>query len=344
MVKLKQILNRKNSRIVEFKSSLFNHVLEALPPYLSQNRAPQQLNELYEAGIHQPTGSIYICNKGASLHTKTPESKKDYVTYHIGFNLYIPNHGVEIVNVGIVGDLKNGKSVVLRPESACAPSFLYGSQRCNCYDQWVLSRQLAGHFNPVDINNLSGRDLENFIVAYFQKGENNIPRPKESQQAFVLLHMDSQNGMGSGAIENEYNPNLTETAFLRHRGEYSAEQIFSTSMAEGFISIGITPDPRKLNDFIGYKIPGIILDYFGVDEPIIALTNNNEKTTELRKAGYNVFPVNFFARANGSCSLETEDRRKEFGHNIPKGLETTLEQEFKRVKEEIEKINLSLSK
>ncbi len=335
MVKLTNEMARRNEKIVEFKGSLLYRILEALPPYLNQNSFPRDLEKLYDAGIHLPTGSIYVCNKGASLLTKTPESKKDYITQHIGFNLLIPNHGNEIVNVGVVGDLNEGKSVVLRPESACAPSFIFGSQRCNCYDQWVLSRELAGSYNPVDTDELKGRELEDFVVNY-------NPKLEKNRQAFMLIHMDSQNGMGSGAIDKKYNPNLTETAFMRHRGEYSAEQVFSTSMAGGFTSIGITPDPRKLNDNAGYKIPGIILDYFSVKKPIIAFTNNNDKTKELEKAGYIVFPINFFARANSSCSLETEDRRKEFGHNIPEGLETSIEQEFERVKQEIDEINRSL--
>lgn len=325
-------LRRKNNNIIEFNGDLLYGVLESLPPYLSQSSASKDLGALYKAGIHLPTGSIYVCNKGASLLTKTPESKKDYVTCHIGFNLHIPNHGVEIVNVGIVGDLNKGKSIVLRPESACAPSFIFGSQRCNCYDQWILSRELAGDYNSVDIKGLKDRELENFVINY-------SPTQEQSRQAFILIHMDSQNGMGSGAISNRYNPDLTETAFMRHRGEYSAEQTFSTSMAGGFTSIGITPDPRKLNDNAGYKVPGIILDYLEVNKPLITLTNNKEKITELKNTGYTVFPITFFARANGSCSLETEDRRKEFGHNIPKGLETSIEEEFERVKQEIEIIN-----
>ena len=125
----KECLKRRNKRIVEVRGSLFNHILEALPPHLTQERAPESLEQLYDIGIHIPTGSIYICNKGASLYTKTPETKTDYITHHIGFGIYIPNHGAEIVNVGIVGDIEKSKSVVLRPESACAPSFLFGSQR-----------------------------------------------------------------------------------------------------------------------------------------------------------------------------------------------------------------------
>jgi len=328
----------KNRKIIEFKGKQLYKILENAPLYLNQDQAPQPLGEIYEAGIHIPTGSIYICNKGAALQTQTSESKKDYLTYHVGFSLLIPNHGLEMVNVGIVGDLKKGSSVVLRPESACAPSFIFGSQRCNCYDQWILARELAADFNPVDLSDLKGKELEEFVSSFFERRGNWVPQPKESGQAFVLIHMDSQNGMGSGALENKYNPYLTQTAFMRHRGEYSAEQIFNTSVAGGFRSIGIPPDPRKLNNNAGYKVPGIILDYLGVDKPVLALTNNSGKTNKLRSAGYEVFPINFFARANGACSLETEDRRTEFGHNIPEGLEISIEQEFERVKKEIQEI------
>lgn len=328
-------IKSRNENILEIEGSLFYKILEALPPHLKQD-SNKPLNELYEVGIHKPTGSIYVCNKGASLLTKTPVSQKDYITYHIGFGIFMPNHGAEIVNLGVVGNIERSNSVIIRPESACAPSFLFGSQRCNCYDQWILARELAGHYNEFEVPDLKGMELEDCIKEQFEINENGIPVSKKSSQTFLLMHMDSQNGMGSGAIEGRYNPDLTLTAFLRHRGEYSAEQIFSTSMAGGFTSLGISPDPRKLNESAGYKTPVVVLDYLGIKKPIIALTNNREKVKVLKEAGYNVDRLDFFARVNHSCYLETEDRRNEFGHEIPQGLETNIEQEFSRLNQELD--------
>ncbi len=328
-------IRSRNKKVLEIEGELFYKILEALPPHLKQD-SNRPLDELYEVGIHKPTGSIYVCNKGASLFTKTPESKKDYVTYHIGFGIYIPNHGAEAVNLGIVGNIGKSKSVIIRPESACAPSFLFGSQRCNCYDQWILARELAGHYNEIVVPDLKGKKLESYIKEKFEIDDSRIPVSKNGSQAFLLMHMDSQNGMGSGAIEDRYNPDLTLTAFLRHRGEYSAEQIFSTSMAGGFASLGIEPDPRRLNDSAGYKTPVVVLDYLGINKPLIALTNNKEKVNALRDAGYIVERLDFFARANDSCYLETEDRRNEFGHEIPKNLETNIEQELTRLKHDLD--------
>lgn len=338
LIKPHEYLSR-NEKTLQIRGDMFYKILEILPPNLTQKKAKQSLDGLYEVGFHMPTRSIYICNKGASLHTKTPETKKDYLTYHFGFGIYMPNHGLEAVNVGIVGDLANSKTVVVRPESACAPSFLFGSQRCNCYDQWILAKELAGYYGSIDLPKLQGIELEEFIQNHFQKDETGLPKPKINSQGFLLIHLDSQNGMGSGAMRDKYNPDLTLTAFLRHRGEYSAEQIFSTSMAGGFSSIGLLPDPRVLNDNSGYKIPSVILDYFGITKPLIALTNNQKKIDALRDSGHNVQRVGFYARADSSCYLETEDRRNEFGHIIPKEIECTLEQEFQRVKDEIDSIN-----
>lgn len=326
---------RKNQKVTKVQGSLLHKILEALPPHLSQARAEQPLEQIYDVGIHQPTGSLFVCNKGAILHTKTPLTQKDYLTYHVGFGIYLPEHGLELINVGISGDLENSETVIVRPESACTPSFIFGSQRCNCYDQWVLARELAGHYNQVKMPNIKGQELEEHIKA---------SSPRNRSQAVILIHMDSQNGMGSGSIEGEYNPNLTATAFLRHRGEYTAEQAFSTSVAGGFTSIGIQPDPRKLNDGVGYKVPAIILDYFGICKPVITLTNNKDKIKALQNSGYDVKPVQCFARADNSCYLETEDRRKEFGHDIPKGIETTIEKELKRIKHQIDKINSQVRK
>ncbi len=324
--------NRTTSSIV---GKSFYKILEGFPLYLTQT-TDISLNEVFEVGIHEPTNSLYICNKGASLHTKTPTSQKDYITYHMRFGIFIPNHGLEIVNLGIVGNLDESKSIVMRPESACAPSFLFGSQRCNCHDQWILSRELAGYYNEFKVPDLKGKDLEIYIRKQFDINKNGIPTSKNNSQAFLLIHMDSQNGMGSGVIDDKFNGSLTSTAFLRHGGEYTIEQKYLTSMAEGFTGLGIPLDPRRLNNAAGYNVPVIILDYLGIEKPIIALTNNNEKVEELKKAGYSVDRLSLFARADNSCYSETKDRRAEFGHEIPIGLETNIEKEFSRLTQELD--------
>jgi hypothetical protein len=248
----------------------------------------------------------------------------------------MPKHGIETVDVGISGDITQGDFIVLRPESACSPSFIVGSQRCNCFDQWTLVRELAAFHNPIKLpKKVTADEFESYIFNYFKPNEKNIPIPKVKGMGFMFIHMASQNGMGSGANDHEYVEDMTATAYMRHRGEYTAEQVHSASLAGGFTAIGLVPDPRKLNDFAGYKIPGVILDYYDVKKPIVTLTNNGDKVRVLKNQGFDIMRIQFVGRSDIACGVETKDRTEEFLHNIPLGFKTSLDEDLKRVNKQI---------
>lgn len=339
------IVHRDNN-IAQIKGELFFDVLKELPPHLQQNNALCPLESLYTAFFHKPTESLIIANKGASLLSKSLLSNRYFVVYHIGFLIYKPDQGIEIVDVGIAGNLQKSNFVILRPESACSPSFIFGSQRCNCYDQWLLAQELACEYNVIEKPELSPQKLEKFLTSTFSLDENGSLNSKSKGQAFIMIHLSSQNGMGSGVIENNFVDDLTANAYIRHRGEYSAEQLHNVSMAGGFKAIGIKPDPRTLNNGFSYKIPGIILDYFNSPKTIIALTNNKEKLNALKNFGYDVQRLQFIARVNEGSQMETDDRRKEFGHLIPENIKISWKQEFSSIKKTIDSLlkNEDLSK
>lgn len=327
---------KKNDSIYLATGKLFLDILESMPPQLKQSKAEVPLDTIYDAGYHTKTGALFVCNKGAYLLARTIKTEKYYATAHFGFAVFIPNHGIETIDVGISGDITKGKFIVMRPESACSPSFIVGSQRCNCFDQWTLVRELAAMHNPIKLpKKLSAEKFEEYIFKQFKPNEKNIPIPKSAGLGFIFIHMATQNGMGSGANEHEFVNDMTATAYMRHRGEYTAEQVHAVSLAGGFTAIGLTPDPRKLNDRAGYKVPGIILDYFDVSKPIVALTNNADKLEVLKEQGFDIMRVQFVGRSDIACGIETKDRTKEFLHNIPLGFITSQTQDLKRVNKQI---------
>lgn len=330
---------KKNDFVYLAKGKLFLEIIEAMPPRLNQEKAEVPLETIYEAGYHSKTEAMFVCNKGAYLLARTSRTNKYYAAAHIGFAVFLPNHGIETIDVSIAGDITQGNFVIMRPESACAPSFIVGSQRCNCFDQWTLIRELAAHFNPIELPETKDvEEFEKYIANYFRPDKNNVPIPKKKGQGFIFLHMASQNGMGSGADEGVFSEDLTSTAYMRHRGEYTAEQVHGASLSGGFVALGLSPDPRKLNDYTGYKIPSIILDYFDIKKPIIALTNNKDKINILENLGFDITRVQFVGRADIACGVETKDRIEEFLHAIPIDFKTSIEEDLIRVGKEISKI------
>ncbi len=150
--------------------------------------------------------------------------------------------------------------------------------------------------------------------------EMNLKNPdnlfQSQKPTFVFIHLASQNGMGSG---NQNSPTeLTASAFMRHKGEYSAEQLFGLSMAQGFRKIGVKPDPRQSKNGFAYKIPPIILDYLQAPGEIILLTNNPKKLAAFTSRGYDVTRMPLVGRLDKHCLKETNERMAEFGHIIPK--------------------------
>ncbi len=316
---------------------LFAKVLENFAATLCHDRARYDLSTLYQVGLHLPTGALLIANRGATLYSITPRTHIPYITRHIGCCVYLPGLGIEVVNVGLIGNVYDGP-IILRSESACTPSFLFGSQRCNCAHQWETSREIAAHFNPVTVPNIeNGREFERWVQTQFTEHDGKHVPALNDGRGVVLMHVDTQNGMGSGYTQNEFSFDLFSRASLRHRGEYSAEQIHQTSMAGGFHAIGIEPDPRSSNDECGYKITPVILDWLQTSKSLIFLSNNKRKVRQLELAGYTVNRVKSIGLVNAAGAQEAEERGTEFDHLDIGPSEVTFEEEMSRLVTDISK-------
>ncbi|QQR50937.1 hypothetical protein IPF89_04135 [Candidatus Saccharibacteria bacterium] len=222
---------------------LFESVIGTFVTALNQQLAEGDLMNIYDVALHIPTKALIIANKGATLFSLTSKEIPN-ITRHVGSCVYMPGVGMEYANAGIVGNVYDDQ-FVLRAESACTPSFLFGSQRCNCHHQWQNVRELAASFNTVTPpDTVAGDEFERWVQDQFvvRDGKHTCQQP--GRVGFVMLHVDSQNGMGSGYTEGEFVIDLAERASMRHRGEYTSEQTYRTSMYGGFTTIGINGDPR----------------------------------------------------------------------------------------------------
>jgi GTP cyclohydrolase II len=326
--------NRNGSSFVRIaESTLFNDILEHFGVALRNEAAQFDLSSIYEVGVHLGSGALLIANKGATLFSLSPRTQRPYISRHIGCCVYFPGLGIEVANVGLVGDVYEG-NVILRSESACTPSFLFGSQRCNCAHQWETIRELAAEINPIDPPAIEcGRQFEQWVQTQFTH-TNGKHIAKNPGRGMILMHIDTQNGMGSGFTEQEFSFDLFSRASLRHRGEYSAEQIHQTTMAGGFRAIGIKPDPRGEGAQAGYRITPVVLDWLKVSRDITFLSNNKTKIAELESAGYKIKRVKSLGAVNAAGAQEAEERGTEFHHMDIGPTKVTFEDEMERLKKE----------
>jgi hypothetical protein len=314
----------------------FYDVLENFGPTLDKEKSIVDLKTLYDVAYHSITGSLIIANKGATLFSLSPKTSTPYITYHIGCCVYKPGLGVEVVNIGLTGNVYQDP-VILRSESACTPSFIFGSQRCNCHHQWQVASELAAFFNPPDEtpNTNSGEEFERWVQEQFTDIIDQH-LPLNNGVGVILMHIDTQNGMGSGYSKDEFAFDLFNRASLRHRGEYSAEQIHQTTMKGGFESIGLLPDPRQENDGVGYQITPILLDWLNCSKDLIFLSNNKDKMKHLENTGYKVTRIKTIGMVNRAGAQEAEQRGTEFGHLDIDESEITFQKEIERLKLEIQ--------
>lgn len=314
---------------------LFNKIIFNFVTALDQEKATGDLMNIYDIAVHMKTKALIIANRGATLYSITEKFETPNLVRHIGACVYMPGLGMEYVNVGLVGNVYD-KRIVLRTESACTPSFLFGSQRCNCHYQWKNIRELAAYFNEAKSPDIVDGDLFEAWVQDQYKYENGKHKyMQDSNLGFVMLHVDSQNGMGSGYTEDEFVFDLSERASLRHRGEYTSEQTYKTTMYGGFTTIGINGDPRAENDSIGYKITPVMLDYLDVNKDVIMLTNNPLKIKQMEDAGYNITRVKSIGAVNVAGSTEATQRGTEFHHLDIDGELTSFKEDYDRIKKEI---------
>ncbi|MFH1174589.1 MAG: hypothetical protein V1725_05615 [archaeon] len=314
---------------------LFDEVMRHFGAVLENAKAKYDLQSIYEIGIHKETGALIISNKGATLFSLSPRTNTPYMTRHIGCCVYFPGLGVEYVNVGLVGDVYDGK-VIFRSESACSPSFLFGSQRCNCAYQWDSMRELAAHFNTIrPPQSTTGSEFEAWVQNQVMYSRGKHTFKQKGKIGFVLMHLDTQNGMGSGYSQDEFSFDLYTRAAMRHRGEYSSEQIHKTTMLGGFKAIGLRPDPRREDDNAGYKLAFVILDYLHISRDIVFLTNNPLKMQHLENNGYALTRVKSLGAVTLAGSQEAEQRSTEFDHLDINGNCVTFEEDIRRLQAEI---------
>lgn len=311
----------------------FSEIIHCFGPALDPKKAQIDLSRVFDCAYHSKTGSLIVANKGATLFCTSPRTSAPYITRQIGCMVYRPGLGVEVVNVGIVGNVYEG-DVILRTESACLPSFLFGSQRCNCAYQWASIRELAAHLNPIDPPEIQdGDEFEKWVQGQFQcvSGKH---LPVKNGPGVVLMHIDSQSGMGSGYTEGEFVYDLSSRALLRQLGENSSEQTFQTSIKEGYASLGLPPDARLEHGEAGYQITFILLDWLGVSRNLICLSNNTYKLNQLSRNGYCVKRVKSIGKVDRAGAREAEQRGKDFKHLDIDSSEISFEEEMARLKEE----------
>lgn len=312
--------------------SLFQSTIREFGPTLEPSVRPD-LSRLYDIAVDRITGTLIIANRGATLMSFSPRTQTPFIVRHIGLSLYVPGLGLETVNAGLTGNIYDGP-IACRGESACTPSFLFGSQRCNCAHQWDSFRETAAVFNKAELPSLYGAQFEHWVQRQvtYSEGRHIFLQPGPG---FVMLHMDSQNGMGSGSTSGEFSVDLFNRASLRHRGEYSAEQILGASMADAFDALGLHPDPRSDCDELGYKIFPVVLDYLDVSKDLLFFSNNPRKLAALRNRGYSVSRIKSLGAVNAAGAMEADQRGREFGHMDISGHEVSFQDELRRVRKEL---------
>jgi GTP cyclohydrolase II len=326
----------RDEAIAILRDDLLRDALLRLPPHLDAAKCQADLTSLYLAFLHVPTGGLAIANKGATLLARSSLSKRLFPVFHLGFVVYFPEQGIEVIDVGITGDIAKSELVVVRTESACSPSFVFGSQRCNCHDQWLVAQELACEYNEMQVADEAPETIEATLRKAMTMSVDGQVVSRLDGRPFIAIHLASQNGMGSGVTASTPQRDLTATAFMRHRGEYSAEQIMGVSMARAFTTLGMIPDPRRLNECLSYRAANIVLDLVCPKKKIIALTNNPLKVEGIQTGGYAVHRIGLIARKDVHCHIETQERRDEFGHIIPSLAPLHWKKEFSSIKTQLD--------
>lgn len=317
------------------ETPFFEMVIEHFGPCLPLSQVKVDLRKIFDVAFHVKSGALLIANKGVTIVSQSPITSVSYITRHIACSVYHPDLGVETVNVGLIGNVYKG-DVILRAESACPPAFLFGSQRCNCSYQWATIRELAAYFNEITLpQGLTGEDFERWAEKQFYY-QDRKHLPLQEGQGLILMHLDSQSGMGSGYSEGEFVLDLYNRALMRQLAENTTEQVYHTSIKEGYESIGVYPDARRQSKEVGYQIPAIVLEWLGVSRNLIVLSNNKFKLKQLQVHGFTVKRVKSLGKINAAGQREAKQRGEDFQHLDMDGEELSFDQEIQRLKEELQ--------
>jgi hypothetical protein len=159
--------------------------------------------------------------------------------------------------------------------------------------------------------------------------------PLQEGRGLILMHLDSQAGMGSGFSEGEFVFDLYNRALMRQLAENTTEQVYHTSIKEGYESIGVYPDSRRQCKEAGYQIPAIILEWLGVNQSLIVLSNNKFKLKQLQAHGFEVKRVKSLGKINAAGQREAKQRGEDFEHLDMDGEELSFDHEIERLKQEL---------
>ena len=322
--------------LVDLKETpYFDAVVENFGPCLAKDKAKIDLKRIYRAAFHKKSGSLLIATRGVSYLSRSPLTMMPYITHHIAISLYKPGLGLESINVGIVGDIYS-QSVIVRGESACPPAFLFSSERCNCHYQWSSVKELAAHLNPVEVpKNLDMHAHEKWIQEQFSSVDDKIIS-KSRGKGVLMIHLDSQAGMGSGYTQGEFVTDLYNRALMRQLGENCVEQTYDTTLKGGYEALGVCPDSRREENEAGYEIPGIICQWLKVNRQLIVLSNNRFKLKQFQEHGFDVTRVKSIGRVSEAGQREAKERGRDFQHLDMDGEEITFEEELSRLKKEFQ--------
>ena len=181
---------------------------------------------------------------------------------------------------------------------------------------------------------LSGEGFERWVEGQFhyQDGRH---LPTQEGRGLILMHLDSQAGMGSGFSEGEFVFDLYNRALMRQLAENTTEQVYHTSIKEGYACIGVPPDARRQADEAGYQIPAIVLDWLGCSRSLIVLSNNKFKLKQLQLHGFEVKRVKSLGKISAAGQREAMQRGTDFEHLDMDGEELLFDQEIERLKREL---------
>lgn len=303
MANAERVVHIKKKKMLERALALFG-------PQICSSKNQLPLHEMFELAIHLKTGAVIVATRVCDLPSKSLQFSQPFLTQFQTFAVYMPGLGVEIATVGRVGEICN-HPFVLRSESACTPSFLFGSQQCNCASQWRCTQELAAYFNSDQVG-------------------------KSETIGFLMIHLENQNGMGMGYTPDTFALDLGTRAHLRHAAGLATSQKHTLSIEESFKALGLSNDPRRAADGAGYKITPILLDFMATHTKPILLSNNPMKIQGLKNFGYAPLRLKLVGEVTSFGQAETKQRTQTFNYLDMNSELTSFDSEYKRLKEQIQ--------
>lgn len=264
----------------------------------------------YELGIHRKTGALIIASPPTVISAKTEAFGLPLTLRYQALAVYLPGLGVEIASVGCIGDIES-RPFVLRSESACTPSILFGSMTCNCASQWRCTQALAASFNADGLND-------------------------QEKIGFLMIHLENQNGMGIGYATDPFTLEANTRSHLRHGAALATGQKYQLSIQDTFSAINLPNDPRRTSSGAGYRVTPVVMDFLATHPEMILLSNNPKKLAALQEAGFTPMRLPLSGEITQAGMAEARERQTALGHIDIGNHTSTLDEEFFRLKTAIQ--------